>query len=150
MLSESEYITLKEKYAFYHSERERLFPGKNCFTQDMQACLPESCTNDEISAIEVYEFMTNPPDKYFLYISSSPGVQDKGHKIIHLSGRKATTWTGDVLGYVYCGSGFYSNFGDYRIPISIKAINGYWYHGTFFYSAGDYARVKKGKAWGEN
>lgn len=91
-------------------------------------------SNEERSAIEVWEFTHNPPDKYFLYIEQQRAL--------------ATTWTGDVLGQVsfgqeYCSPGFYRP--SKRIPITVKAINGRTYYGTYYASAGDYARVKAAK-----
>jgi hypothetical protein len=90
-------------------------------------------TNDERSALEVFEFCTNPPDKYFLYIN------EKNHT--------ATTWTGETLGRVFLGREYRDNFGGRRVPITVRGINGLTYHGTYFKSSGDYARVrvKKGE-----
>lgn len=84
-------------------------------------------TNDLRSAIETYEFINDPPEKYFLYISEEK--------------RLATTWTGQKLGDVYFGREFRSNMGDKRINITVYAINGKTYFGTFYKSSGDYARV---------
>jgi len=90
-----------------------------------------SPTNEERSAIEVYEFVHDPPVKYFLYIDEPS--------------RSATTWMGDVLGRVSFGQSYRSAFGDTRVPIWVDAINGLLYHGTYFKSAGDYARIKLAK-----
>jgi len=81
------------------------------------------------SSIEVYEFVNKPPNKYMVYISGS----------------KATTWTGEELGTVTFGREYRGNMGDKRVPVRIRAINGFTYSGTFFKSAGDYARVTKVK-----
>jgi hypothetical protein len=88
-------------------------------------------TNDERSAAELYEFVTNPPDKYFLYIDEAKRI--------------ATTWTGEKLGTVGFGREYRDNFGGKRVPISVYAVNGRTYHGTYFKSSGDYARVKMAK-----
>ena len=80
------------------------------------------------SALEVWEFVHDIPTTYFLYINEKE--------------RKATTWTGQNLGNVSFGSSSRSNFGDERVPISVYAINGKKYHGTYYKSAGDYARIK--------
>lgn len=88
-------------------------------------------TNDELSALEVHDFVTNPPDRYFLYINEETG--------------NATTWTGDSLGRAYLGREFRDNFGGKRVPVTIQSINGKTYHGTYFKSAGNYARVKMAK-----
>jgi hypothetical protein len=92
-------------------------------------------TNEERSAIEVYEFCTTPPEKYFLYINAEKKL--------------ATTWTGDKLGDVTFGRAYQSpgfgGFASTRVPVTIAAINGRTYHGTYFKSSGDYARVKLSK-----
>jgi hypothetical protein len=105
--------------------------GKNGWAsyrpEDKPAHIPD-VTNEERSALEVFEFVTNPPDKYFLYINEA--------------NRTATTWTGETLGQVSFGSEYRDNFGGKRAPITIRAINGRTYHGTYFKSSGDYARIR--------
>lgn len=91
-------------------------------------------TNEERSALEVYDFVHSPPDKYFLY------VDDKTSK--------ATTFMGDVLGSVERGHSYKSpSFGrsSTRVPIKVYGINGVTYAGTYYESAGNYARVKRVK-----
>lgn len=85
-------------------------------------------TNEERSALEVYEFIHDPPAKYFLYINEEK--------------RMATTWTGETLGRIELGQPYRDNFGGRRVPVRIHAINGRTYAGTYFTSAGSYARVK--------
>lgn len=85
--------------------------------------------NELRSAIEVYEFVNNPPNKYFIYVSEVKQV--------------VTTWTGQILGDItFMGNPYRDNFGGKRQSIRFKAINGLFYHGTYFKSSGDYARVK--------
>jgi len=83
--------------------------------------------NNLRGAVEVYEFINDIPKKYFLYISKD---------------NKATTWNGEILGNVHFGREYRSNMGDKRQPIDIYAINGKKYHGTYYKSSGNYARVK--------
>ena len=85
--------------------------------------------NDYQSALEVYEFLEDPPDKYFAY------VDEKEMRLI--------TWTGQTLGKIIkMGGKFKGNMGDDRITIIVKGINGREYYGTYYCSAGDYARIK--------
>ena len=109
--------------------------GKNGWAsyrpEDKPAHVPD-VTNEERSALEVFEFVTNPPDKYFLYISEK--------------NRTATTWTGDLLGHVSFGREYRDSFGGKRVPITVRVINGHTYHGTYFKSSGNYARIKKAKS----
>lgn len=95
--------------------------------EDVPADVPR-VTNDETSALEVFDFVNDPPARYFLYINETTC--------------KATTWTGDVLGDVTFGRAWRANMGDARVSIRIRAINGRTYAGTYYKSAGDYARVK--------
>jgi hypothetical protein len=108
--------------------------GKNGWAsyrpEDKPSDVPD-VTNDERSALAVFEFCTNPPDKYFLYIS-----EDK---------RTATTWTGDLLGHVTFGREYRDNFGGRRVPVTVRAINGMTYHGTYYKSSGDFARLRQSK-----
>lgn len=88
-------------------------------------------TNDMRSAVEVYEFHADPPERYFLYIN--------------VTAKLATTWTGERLGRVEFGREYRDNFGGTRVPITMRADNGRLYYGTYFKSAGDYARVRLAK-----
>jgi hypothetical protein len=107
----------------------RNFLQTNKLTAAESATLP-TVTNEERSSCEVYDFVTNPPDKYVLYIN------DERHE--------ATTWTGEKLGHVtgLSQTPKRSNFGDLRIYIDVYGINGKKYHGVYYKSAGDYARIK--------
>ena len=101
-------------------------------------------TNEERSACEVFEFMRDKPDRYFLYIKEAEDMTTKpGWR--NFGWGQATTWTGENLGRVSFGRAWRDNFGGTRIPVTVFAINGETYHGTYFISAGQYARVKKAK-----
>lgn len=89
-------------------------------------------SNEMRSAIEVYEFINTPPNKYFLYINEKEGI--------------AMTWTGQKLGRVTFGQTYRSNLGDKRQSVSIWAINGHTYYGTYYKSSGNYARIKMRKS----
>lgn len=92
-------------------------------------------TNDERSLAEEYDWITNPPDKYSLYVDEKAA-----------DGRaKATTWTGTILGNVSFGQSYRDNFGGRRIPINVYGTNGREYHGTYFVSSGNYVRIKAKK-----
>jgi hypothetical protein len=108
--------------------------GKNGWAsyrpEDKPAHVPD-VTNEERSALEVFEFCSNPPDKYFLYVN-----QDN---------KAATTWTGDLLGHVRFGREYRDNFGGKRQPVWIRGINGKHYHGTYFKSSGNFARIRQSK-----
>lgn len=86
---------------------------RNYITGEESASLPQ-VTNEERSAVEQYYWHADKPEKYFLYINEAM--------------KTATTWTGDM--------------GDKRIAITVYGNNGVNYYGTFYKSAGDYARVK--------
>lgn len=89
-------------------------------------------TNEQRSAIEVYEFITDPPIKYFAYVNSTT--------------QKITTWTGEKLGDIVAKNrSWTSNLGDRRKNLTIKAINGKMYYGTYYYDSGDYVRMKQYK-----
>jgi hypothetical protein len=88
-------------------------------------------TNEERSTLEVYDFLSTPPDRYFLYVNPEKGV--------------ATTWTGATIGRIALGPVYeVPAFGrpSTRQSIHVWAINGKEYFGTYYKSSGDYARVK--------
>lgn len=88
----------------------------------------ESVSNELRSAIEVYEFMRDKPEKYFLYIDEKTG--------------RAITWMRETLGAVIFGREYRAVFGDKRQAVTIRAVNGVLYAGTYYKSAGNYARIK--------
>ena len=89
--------------------------------------------NARVSAKEVAAFIREKPRDYFLYVSETTKL--------------ATTWTGEKLGDVTFGRAYQGNFGwrNERVPVRIKAINGCEYYGTYYKSAGDYARIRRVK-----
>lgn len=100
--------------------------------------LPENLRpfdNNARAKMELYEFVHNPPERYFLYVSAKNGTH-------YGASGEATIWTGVKLGDVQFGSTWQDNFGGTRVSVSVYAVNGYTYHGTYFKSSGDYARVK--------
>lgn len=99
-------------------------------------------TNDERSALEVFEFCCDKPEKYFLYISEKHDSALSGPT----KPRIATTWMGEKLGDVQFGREWRDSFGGTRVSITIRAINGCAYYGTYYKSSGSYARVKRQKA----
>lgn len=84
--------------------------------------------NELRAKIEVWEFLNDIPETYFLYINEAKW--------------EATNWTGVKLGKVSFGKEYSDNFGGRRVPVSVYAINGKTYHGTYYKSAGNYARIK--------
>ncbi len=88
--------------------------------------------NAETSAREVEAFKIHPPVKYFLYVNAPQMI--------------VTTWTGEYLGWCRLGTTYRDNFGGTRRSIEVHAISGKRYHGTYFESAGDYARITQYKA----
>ena len=114
-----------------HSEEHRTKFKTNCIPFDVYSKFPfaKKVTNKMRSKIETFEFCQNKPERYFLYINEKE--------------KKATTWTGEVLGDVIFMNTYKSNMGDIRRSIIVKSINGLNYYGTFYKSSGDYARIKK-------
>jgi hypothetical protein len=110
-------------------EALRAFLGKrrSYRTEEVEHLNPP--TNDERSALEVFEFHRDKPMKYFLYINEEKKL--------------ATTWTGEELGKVSFGRPWRDNFGGERQHVWIHAITGDAYHGVYYRSAGNYARVRR-------
>ena len=85
-------------------------------------------SNEEQSAVEVYDFYHNPPQRYFGYVA------------LDLS--SITTWTGDTLAHVTdAWPEWRSNFGDTRQTLDARGINGLQYRATHYKSAGGYCRM---------
>jgi hypothetical protein len=117
------------------------------YGQDLRG---EGCSYSERSAVEVWDFVTKPPERYFAYVFidnpwPSAFPEWKAHWAPHRV--SVGTWTGDSLsvGPVMLGKVWRSNMGDMRRSVRFKAINGYTYAGTLYLSAGDYCRIKQVK-----
>jgi len=137
-ISKSEYETLRERMNRFEIWRN----GRTSY-QSSEVPKGLDVSNDERSAIERYEFVNDPPQKYFVYVRRVNCDGEPNEKSLRV---QATTWTGDVLGIGLLGSSFRDNFGGKRYPIRFRAINGKTYAGTYYASAGDYARVRTVKA----
>lgn len=127
VLSDSEYLELKNRYDEYHKQRKIVCGDRNYTTPEDQKLLPQSLTNEQISQLEVYEWINNPPTKYFSYVD--------------FRGGNLTTWTGEKLGEIDFISKWVSNMGDTRYSIRVFGTNGKQYYGTYFSSSGDYCRI---------
>lgn len=142
VISKQEYKTLKNLYNEYHKQREILCQGRNYVTAEEQKLLPECPTSEQISSLEVYEFVNDPPKKYFAYVHRYQVREN-----LRTYPDNVTTWTGEVLGRVIdFGRPYKTNMGDERINIRVKAINGKEYFGTYYKSSGDYCRLTMKKA----
>lgn len=110
---------------------------KNWLSKEECDKLPQ-VTNEERSNVEFYYWQHTKPSSYFLYINEEKKL--------------ATTWTGQELGKVSFGKEYKSIFRDTRQSITVYGNNGLIYHGTYYKSAGDYARIKqfKGKKGSAN
>lgn len=94
----------------------------------------QQITNAHRSAVELWEFIHNPPKKYLCYIN--------------VEKRLATTWTGQKLGVVTLGREYECPaFGrcSKRQSVTVNAVNGKSYYGTYYKSSGDYALIKMHK-----
>ena len=131
IISENEYKELKNKFEIYSQALTKFLKEnkRNYITQKESELLPESLTHDQISSIEVYEFINDIPDKYFIYVNEKERI--------------VTTWTGEKLGRItFLGSKYKSNFRDKRRTIHFTGINNKKYYGIYYCDSGDYARVR--------
>ncbi len=148
MITKKEADDLRDRYNAYEAARRGFDPKRfqrgGGYTPADEKRITEAAgvtrpTNEEMSRLEIYEFVTAPPERYFLYVQETT--------------KKATTFMGDVLGDITLGRRYKApSFGSAytaseRVPVSIRAINGYTYSGTYYASSGSYARVKRGKPW---
>lgn len=93
-------------------------------------------TNEETAALELYEFERDAPMHLFCYVTRKPG-----------EAWKCSTFAGGsygtvAVGYSYRVPGFYCRPSTRR-SVTLRAINGWIYSGTFYESSGDYARLRR-------
>ena len=87
--------------------------------------------NELTSAKEVADFKARTEDRWFVYINEKT--------------MKATTWMGDVLGSIGLGPVYRDNFGGRRRAVYMHGVDGRKWSGTYYTSAGEYARVRVAK-----
>ena len=88
--------------------------------------------NEHRAKIEIYDFLNDPPEKYFAYLTK------RKSGIIAV-----TNWTGKHLAFARISRTFKDNFGGERITFSTgKSINGLKYYGTGYCGFGGYCRIK--------
>jgi len=89
-------------------------------------------TNEERSEVELFDWITDPPSRYFAYVANDFG--------------SVTNWIGARLGTVHWrGSEFRDNLGGKRRHFRMMGTNGKLYSGTAYVSAGDYCRLREVK-----
>lgn len=100
--------------------------------------------NQETSRKEVAAWMADKPQQYFAYVKERENTERIGCGTTpnqYMRG-ELVTWMGDKLGYIYGGIPYRDNFGSYRVSIDVVGTNGILYHGTYYKSSGDYARIR--------
>jgi hypothetical protein len=139
ILSDEAYTELKARNALHIAfvDSKRGANGWASYKPEEEP-LSSRITNEELSKLEVYDFITNPPDHYLGYVHIEKDAMG------YVTKKAFTTWVGDTLStYCLLGHIWTSNLGDKRQRILFKGINGILYGGIFYLSSGDYARVKK-------
>jgi hypothetical protein len=147
VVSTDAYKALKDKIDRYEKAREAFDPkrfkrGGGYSAADQAAIvklagLRHAPSNDDREDVSVYEFIRDKPDRLDCYIKEADNT--------------AIFWTPRstigtvVLGHSYKSPAF-GGFPSTRVPVTVKAINGCVYAGTYYKSSGDYARLKKTKA----
>ena len=127
-ISDKTYGKLKQNQRIYKEWAQQFKKSNGWIIIPAYEETPVEFTNNDISKIEVYEWLRDKPEKYFLYIDEKTWT--------------ATTFTGDKLGKVFHGKKYRDNFGGIRMSITIYGTNKIKYYGTYYMSSGNYARIK--------
>lgn len=110
----------------------------------------EDATNEMKSALERFEFMRDKPERYFAYARLSAAKTTGERNALPRVGDAldVTTWTGQLLLTGRVNRVWFDNFGGRRVSFHARPADGsdVRYSGVYFYSAGDYARLRKLKA----
>ena len=147
MLTTKEYEQTREALDAFESWRGN---RSSYHPDEIPATVPR-VTNEQRSAVETYEFNRDKPESYFCYVRY-PGFEratpfNTKTRPQYGAAVELTTWTGELLARGSIGRAFGDNFGGTRIPLRATCVDGSGviYSGTAFYSAGDYARIRRVK-----
>lgn len=122
--------TLRTQYEC-HQAWARQYQRKNGWTIIPAGARPPegaSMTNEEKSELELLEWRESPPEHYSAYV--------------RVESSQLINWMGALLGAICFGREWRDNFGGTRVAIRVAGTNGRQYAGTYFKSAGNYARLK--------
>ncbi len=143
MITKATYEKLMQKIRVFDAWVDTKRNKRNGWASYSPSEIPKNLprvSNAQRSAVQAYAFKHNPPQKYLVYVRRhvcAPGTVDNHVEV--------TTWTGQLLGKGYLGVPYKTGrppFQSRRYPIRFKGINGKRYRGTYYASAGDYARVQ--------
>ena len=142
-----EYEELKQIQSQYN-EWSRQYIQKSGWTViPADAIPPVKFDNDDRSALELWDWKHNPPEKYFLYITETK-EPPKGFPY-EKPLRIATNFMGEKLGNVRYGQEYkcpaFGGWPSIRQSIAVYGNNGVKYYGTYYKSSGNYARIKRAK-----
>src|SRR5262245_60014207 len=99
MITDAQAAEMRARYARYQQWAAQYVKpnGWTIIPAEAQPPVGDEWSNADSSTLEVYEFMHDKPQRYFLYIAEKTKL--------------ATTWTGDKLGDVEFGASYRDNFG---------------------------------------
>lgn len=113
----------------------------------------EAFTNRMRGCIEKFDILVSRPERLFAYVRLRSEVQSHGYRTREQRARGISnqvgtigTWNTMPLGKCFTGRAYFDNMNGGRLPLTVKAINGCEYHGTYYFTAGDYCRLKMVKA----
>lgn len=110
---------------------------RNSYTVDeLRAAGVAEVSNEERGALELYEWFTDIPERYFAYVKEGKALGE-----LHT----VTTFMGDSLGHCSLGPVWRSNLGDRRRSVILIGTNGARYHGTYYCDAGTYCRLVRSR-----
>lgn len=109
-------------------------------------------TNRDRACIEMFDVLLTRPRLLMAYVrlterrpvSAGPAPLTEYTSYKYVSYKRGTigTWNAMPLGTLYSGRAYETNLRDGRVPITVKCINGCEYAGTYYFTAGDYCRLK--------
>jgi len=140
MLTTEQAETLRARYerfnAWVDTIRDKRSGWASYHPDDVPAELRGvALSNEETRELELFEFERDAPEHLFCYVTRRDGAWQCGTFAGGSYGRV-------TVGYSYKVPGFYCRPSTRR-SVTLHAINGWIYAGTFYESAGDYARLRR-------
>lgn len=114
----------------------------------------EHLSNEQQSALERFEFVRSPPATLFTYYSddfdphrSRMGIGARPFARLPTIHTFMSEPLGLITGYGQVRRAFNRSGSSRIVSVTVRAINGYAYHGTCQLDTGTYCRLKRGKPW---
>lgn len=102
-------------------------------------------TEVEMARLYLHDFVREPPARLFGYWERPPSSDDRIRGLFDAN--RLRTFNNDVLGTITTVGARRRARGTLIVNVTVRAVNGFLYHGTCNLETGTYCKLRRGKSW---